>query len=62
MITLRDHLAALAMQGFISHSGWHPDYKYPDHYALVGGTIAGESVAQAAYKYADAMLKARGAE
>ena len=56
---LRDQIAAMAMQGFIAYSGWHPDYKYPEHYLFVGGEIAGDSVARAAYKYADAMLKVR---
>tara|TARA_R110000772_G_C13288792_1_gene437784 strand:- start:782 stop:1033 length:252 start_codon:yes stop_codon:yes gene_type:complete len=58
-MTLRDFLAAKAMQGFISAKAWHPDFIYPDDFPFVAGERAADEVAVSSYKYADAMLKAR---
>jgi hypothetical protein len=58
-MTLRDYFAAKAMQGYISAKAWHPDFIYPDDFAFGAGERAADAVALSAYKYADAMLKAR---
>ena len=58
-MTLRDYFAAKAMQGFISAKAWHPDFKFTADFNFEAGNIASTSVAISAYKYADAMLKAR---
>ena len=47
-MTLRDYFAAKAMQGLLADSGWRHDMDFED-------------TAHAAYKQADAMLKAREA-
>jgi hypothetical protein len=47
-MTLRDYFAAKAMQGYASSADWRID-------------MGPEETAFAAYKQADAMLKARGA-
>ena len=60
-MTLRDYFAAKAMEGFISATAWHPDFIYPDNFNFVAGGRAADAVAESAYKYADAMLKARQA-
>ena len=46
-MTLRDYFAAKAMQPFLENIGWNSDQKWFDE------------IAQASYKMADAMLKAR---
>lgn len=48
-MTLRDYFAAKAMQGIISERGWASDQSYFNEQA------------QGAYRFADAMLKARKA-
>ena len=58
-ITLRDYLAAKAMQGYISARAWHPDYVLAEDFNFDAGRLAANAVAVNAYKYADAMLKAR---
>jgi hypothetical protein len=58
-MTLRDYFAAKAMQGFIAAKAWHPDFVYPADFNFDASRRADESVAEAAYKYADAMLKER---
>ena len=58
-MTLRDELAARAMQGYISARAWHPDYVLAEDFNFDAGKIAANAVAVNAYKYADAMLKAR---
>jgi hypothetical protein len=60
-MTLRDYLAAKAMQGFISAKAWHPDFIFPDDFDFVAGERAADAVAVSSYKYADALLKARQA-
>ena len=56
---LRDHIAIAAMEGTLSAQGWHPEYIIPAGGGHVGGQRAADAAAEAAYKYADAMLKAR---
>ena len=56
-MTLRDYFAAKAMQGFCSDHKWR-DKNTPDYPFLDTGTLEGNT-AIAAYKQADAMLKAR---
>ena len=46
-MSLRDYMAAKAMQAFLSDPGWRQDMDFED-------------TAYAAYLMADAMLKARG--
>jgi len=46
-MSLRDYMAAKAMQAFLSDPGWRQDMDFED-------------TAHAAYLMADAMLKARG--
>jgi hypothetical protein len=58
-MTLRDYMAAKALQGYISARGWHPDYTYPANFNFDVGKRAADAVAVASYQYADAMLKAR---
>lgn len=58
-MTLRDYFAAQVLQGYIACNAWHPDFVYPEGYKFVAGQRADQAVAEAAYKYADAMLKAR---
>ena len=58
-MTLRDHFAGLAMQGYISARAWHPDYVLAEDFNFDAGKIAANAVAVNAYKYADAVLKAR---
>lgn len=58
-MTMRDELAARAMQGYISARAWHPDYVLAEDFNFDAGKIAANAVAVNAYKYADAMLKAR---
>ena len=60
-MTLRDYFAGEALQGYISATAWHPDFIYPDDFNFVAGGRAADAVAESAYKYADAMLKARQA-
>ena len=60
-MTLRDYFAAKAMQGFISAKAWHPDFIYPIDFNFDTGKRAADAVSVAAYKYADAMIKAREA-
>ena len=60
-MTLRDYFAAKAMQGFISAKAWHPDFKYPHDFNFESGNTASNAVSECAYKYADAMIKAREA-
>ena len=60
-MTLRDYFAAKAMQGYISAKGWHPDFVFPTDFNFDDGKRAADGVAVSAYKWADAMLKAREA-
>jgi hypothetical protein len=55
---LRDYFAAKVLQGYISARAWHPEFVHAeDGYAA--GQTALEATTAAAYKYADAMMKAR---
>ena len=56
-MTLRDYFAAKAMQGFCSDHKWR-DKNTPEYPLLHGGGLE-YATAIAAYKQADAMLKAR---
>lgn len=47
-MTLRDYFAAKAMQGHLSEGGWKCDQFHFD------------DVAKGAYRFADAMIQARG--
>jgi hypothetical protein len=58
---LRDYFAAQALQGYISARGWHPDFTYPADFNFDAGKRAADAVSVSAYKWADAMLKAREA-
>jgi len=58
-MSLRDYFAAKAMQGYISARGWHPDFVFPTDFNFDDGKRAADGVAVSAYKWADAMLKAR---
>jgi hypothetical protein len=58
-LTVRDHIAIAAMEGFISVRGWHPDHIIPAGGGHVGGQRAADAVAEQAYVYADAILKVR---
>jgi len=58
-MTLRDYMAAKALQGYISARGWHPDFTYPADFNFDAGKRAADAVAVASYQYADAMMKAR---
>jgi hypothetical protein len=60
-MTLRDYFAAKALQGYISAKAWHPDFVYPTDFNFDAGKRAADAVAVSAYKWADAMLKAREA-
>ena len=60
-MTLRDYFAAKALQGYISAKGWHPDFVFPTDFNFDDGKRAADAVAVSAYKWADAMLKAREA-
>jgi hypothetical protein len=60
-MTLRDYFAAKAMQGYISATAWHPDFVYPPDFNFDEGKRAADAVTVSAYKWADAMLKAREA-
>ena len=60
-MTLRDYFAAKAMQGYISAKAWHPDFVYPTDFNFNAGERAADAVAVSAYKWADAMMKAREA-
>ena len=60
-MTLRDYFAAKALQGYISAKGWHPDFVFPADFNFDDGKRAADAVAVSAYKWADAMLKAREA-
>lgn len=58
-MTLRDYFAAKALQGYISARGWHPDFVFPTDFNFDDGKRAADAVTVSAYKWADAMLKAR---
>ena len=58
-MSLRDYFAAQVLQGYIACNAWHPDFVYPEGYKFGSGQRADQVVAEAAYKYADAMLKER---
>ena len=58
---LRDYFAAKALQGYISAKAWHPDFVFPTDFNFEEGKRAADAVALSAYKWADAMLKAREA-
>ena len=60
-MSLRDYFAAKAMQGYISARGWHPDFVFPTDFNFDDGKRAADAVTVSAYKWADAMLKAREA-
>jgi hypothetical protein len=60
-MTLRDYFAAKALQGYISAKAWHPDFVYPEDFNFDAGKRAADAVAVSAYKWADAMMKAREA-
>ena len=59
-LSYRDQVAIAAMQGLLSHSGWHPEFVFPESYKFAVGSTADEAVSRAAYAYADAMIRARG--
>lgn len=56
---LRDQFAIAALEGTLSAKGWHPEYIIPSGSGHVGGQRAADAAAESAYKYADAMMKAR---
>ena len=58
-MNLRDYFAAQVLQGYIACHGYHPDFVYPEGYTFVAEQRTDQAVAEAAYKYADAMLKER---
>ena len=58
-LTERDHIAIAVLEGTLSAKGWHPEYIIPSGGGHVGGQRAADAAAESAYKYADAMLKAR---
>ena len=58
-MTLRDYMAAKVLQGMLAAKGWHPDFMFLADFNFDAGQRAADAVAVAAYKYADAMLKAR---
>jgi len=58
-MSLRDYFAAKVLQGYISAKAWHPNFTYPTDFNFDSGKRAADAVADAAYQYADAMLKAR---
>ena len=60
-MTLRDYFAAKVLQGMLAAKGWHPDFMFLADFNFDAGKRAADAVAVAAYKYADAMLKAREA-
>jgi hypothetical protein len=60
-MTLRDYFAAKVLQGMLAAKGWHPDFMFLADFNFDAGQRAADAVAVAAYKYADAMLKAREA-
>lgn len=60
-MTLRDYFAAKVLQGMLAAKGWHPDFMFLEDFNFDAGQRAADAVAVAAYKYADAMLKAREA-
>ena len=60
-MTLRDYFAAQAVQGYISAWGWHPNFVFPTDSNFDDGKRDEDAVAVSAYKWADAMLKAREA-
>lgn len=60
-MTLRDYMAAKVLQGMLAAKGWHPDFMFLADFNFDAGQRAADAVAVAAYKYADAMLKAREA-
>ena len=53
-MSMRDYFAGLAMQGLVSFGGWNAEYVMQDPEQR-----AADSVSEAAYKYADAMLEER---
>ncbi len=59
-MTLRDYFAAKVLQGYISATAWHPNFKFPSDFNYEADREAAQAVSESAYKYADAMLKARG--
>ena len=59
-MTLRDYFAAKALQGYISATAWHPDFVYPTDFNFDARKRAADAVSVSAYKWADAMLEARG--
>ncbi len=61
-MTLRDYFAAKVLQGYISAKAWHPNFKFPSDFNYEADREAAQAVSESAYKYADAMLKARGQE
>jgi hypothetical protein len=58
-MTLRDYMAAKALQGMLAAKGWHPNFMFPADFNFDAGQRAADSVAVASYQYADAMMKAR---
>jgi len=58
-MTLRDYFAARVLQGYISCKAWHPNFKFPSDFNYEADREAAQAVSESAYKYADAMLKAR---
>lgn len=59
-LSYRDQVAIAAMQGLLSHNGWHPEFVLPESFKFGTGLTAQEALTRAAYAYADAMIKARG--
>jgi hypothetical protein len=48
------------MQGYVSAMAWHPDFVLGQYFQFNAGELASDALPVAAYKYADAMLAARG--
>ena len=59
-MTLRDYFAAKAMQGLLSDPDWRQDMNFEDTAHAAYKQADAMLKAHAAYKQADAMLKARG--
>jgi hypothetical protein len=55
---LRDYFAAQVLGGYIAARAWHPDFIHAED-GLAAGQSAAEAATAAAYKFADAMMKAR---
>lgn len=58
-MSLRDYMAAAALQGFIAHIGTHPDDIMSYNDGMDTGLTAKEDLSISSYKYADAMIAER---